>query len=270
MSVEERRQLEWWLDPPGNQSDRQTEEAPRTWTARAAGGCQAVADGCLVLTGWLGFASLAGIFAATGLALLLRVPLPLAHPAPFLGGAMAAGIGVMLFLLWWEPPWGRRRRLREAARKTAWLGVVHQDLENGIVEVLDAEVRDAVRVEGPEYDENTSYFLDAGEGQLVFVGYDTVWDLLEQQGVELDDPGAREILPLRHVRIARAPRSGINFAVEFSGEWVPPLRVRKWFDRDEYKPLTGHVLAASLNTLEPDLRRLREERKDEVRPPYEE
>lgn len=170
-----------------------------------------------------------------GLLWRFRLPVP-----GWLGPVgIAAGLVVGAAALRWETEWLRRRR-REYLL----------DLADNRIEVLRGDVLDAVQL-GETEEDGPGFFLDLGEGQLLFA-----------DGECYGEDG-EELLPNRRVEIRRTPRRCLDSGIMCLGERFEPSRVRAWFGEDEYFPEDGEIISGTLPTLDEDLRRLAREREGE-------
>jgi hypothetical protein len=133
------------------------------------------------------------------------------------------------------------------------------DLAESTVQEIHCTVLDAVQVE-PFEDEGAGFFLDVGDGKLLYVrrGSDEVYEELnELDEDELDPPEGERRFPCRELRITRTPHGSLILRMEHLGEPFEPSRVRESLDGQvEYVPEDGEILTGSLVTLEADLRRL--------------
>ncbi|HTE18547.1 MAG TPA: hypothetical protein VK689_09225 [Armatimonadota bacterium] len=142
--------------------------------------------------------------------------------------------------------------VREAAERD------RQDLIDGRLEILEADVYDAVEVEEFE-DEGPGFFLDVGDRQLLFLQGQYLYDYLPTYQEEDMEPS----FPCRRLRIARTPHGRTFRGIELLGAPLPPSRVRPSFAEGEYVPQDGEIVTAHLASLDEDLRRLaREERRE--------
>ncbi|OPZ80964.1 MAG: hypothetical protein BWY76_03187 [bacterium ADurb.Bin429] len=123
-----------------------------------------------------------------------------------------------------------------------------RDLAAGEVEILTATADGAVAVEGT-VEHEPALFLRVAEGQLLFL-----------QGHYLKDVmgGATPPFPSSAFNVIRLPHSAVTLRVEATGEAFAFSRMRRPLDAGlEYQPDDAEVIAASLDTLEADLARLK-------------
>jgi hypothetical protein len=125
-----------------------------------------------------------------------------------------------------------------------------QDIRADLVQDIHCIVADAVAVD-PFDEEGTGFFLDVGDGQLLFL-----------QGQYLDDLDEEGRFPTRELFMVRAPHSGDILRLEHLGEVFEPSRSRGYLgeEREEYAPQDGEILPGRLETLDADLHRLAQER----------
>ncbi len=97
-----------------------------------------------------------------------------------------------------------------------------KDIENGVVEVLDIEVREAKVLQEPEHG-GLFYFLRTHDDE-VFVMFDYESQDLGANG---EDPFASSFSPKEKLQIARTPIARSPVSEEFSGK---PLDVRETLD----------------------------------------
>lgn len=122
-------------------------------------------------------------------------------------------------------------------------------LERGEAEVIRADVAGAVRVAEWD-DESPGYFLDVGEGQLLFL-----------LGPYLDEPVEREEFPSTRLEVRRAGPEGWVFGVRCLGDHFPPqIEHPASAARLPWIPADGEIIFATLETLEADLKRILLER----------
>ncbi|HTF56156.1 MAG TPA: hypothetical protein VK661_02720 [Planctomycetota bacterium] len=126
-----------------------------------------------------------------------------------------------------------------------------RDLAEGELEIINCTIFEAVEVV-PIDDEGTGYFLDVGDGALLF---------LQGQDLDEDEDEAPRKHPRQRLHLVRSPYAGHDFEMEWSGDVVPPSRsVDSNEFGDVYVPTDGELIPAALHNLESDLKRLYEQK----------
>jgi hypothetical protein len=125
--------------------------------------------------------------------------------------------------------------------------------EQGQAEVLQCTVAGAIEVEEAE-DEGPGYFLDVGEGQLLYLQGQYLLDYV------VDAENGTSRFPNRAVEVVRLQGSGSVLGVSMNEEAFTPSRLRRRLEKGECLPEDGELIPATLATLEEDLRRLARER----------
>jgi hypothetical protein len=155
---------------------------------------------------------------------------------------------------------------REPARREA---LVRQDLAQGEVEVLDVEARAVWKFVDPKQPDS-DYFLDLGEGEVLYLGGEWVYEasfpraVLAYQELSREEVEAQRVFPCLMVRVERAPRSGVVLRLERRSDAVEPARVLApadlscaWWITDRVGPESLRF-PGTLGTLAADLARVAE------------
>jgi hypothetical protein len=146
------------------------------------------------------------------------------------------------------------------------------DLAEGVTEVLEADVYDAVVVEEVE-DEGPSAFLDVGNGQVLALQGQWLRDFLNDDWRMDSTPGLSDlgeaqeqertggvVFPSQRIRLSQAPRSGLAFRFECLGDPLLPSRVLDPSTEEWYWPEQTEILRIQFDQLESELHRLWQER----------
>lgn len=117
------------------------------------------------------------------------------------------------------------------------------DLQDGQVEVLECRPRAVVALEEFE-DEGPGFFFDLGDGQLLFLQGQYLYDLTEKKK-----------FPSTYFTFVRAPHSRSALSIASQGEVLSPLRTIQLSGSDVLKsvmdfPEDGSVFPGSLESVE--------------------
>ena len=207
--------------------------------------CERQADNLadVLVSGFIfyGLIFIVGIFLAgvliQVLALLGANPEEVRFPVLF-----TAFVPVLIGAIW------RRRRKNQSSPS------LQLDVDEIRLEVLHCTAQDAVLLEEYE-DEGLGYFLDVGNGQILFLQgqylYDLVWG---DDWCEQDE--SRGVFPCTQFSLVRIPPSlGEPLDLQCSGQrFSPSRRITQNPDLSLPIPYDGTVFSGSLSTLEQDLR----------------
>ena len=94
---------------------------------------------------------------------------------------------------------------------------LHTDIANQRVNVEEYEFREVIRMQEPEH-LGLMYFMREDD-EAAFVYFDSE---SQDLGVQGEDPLSSAFVPRRHLRVTRAPKSGVAIACEFSGDTLQP------------------------------------------------
>jgi hypothetical protein len=134
------------------------------------------------------------------------------------------------------------------------------DLKADRVEVVRCKAVNAIELEEIE-DEGSTFFLDLGDGDILFLQgrylYDLVWsEDLGKEDEDLDELEKKGKFPNREFNLVRALNSGGVLRIECLGKRFSPF---KRLDPEAFEaplPKDGEIFKGTLSTLEEDLKRL--------------
>lgn len=91
------------------------------------------------------------------------------------------------------------------------------DIASQRVNVEEYEFHDVLRMQEPEHSGLIYFMREDNEAAFVYIDSES-----QDLGVQGKDPLASSFVPRRHLRVTRAPESGVAIACEFSGDALRP------------------------------------------------
>lgn len=120
-----------------------------------------------------------------------------------------------------------------------------EEVLDDTVEILDVEASDAIKIEEFE-DEGIGYYLNIGDGKVLFIQGQYLYDDNEYENTDPKIPSTR-------MTIHRGAVSKIVLDIRFVGEYLPPSHTNSPFTTEDYEnnrvPEDGAILEVDFESL---------------------